>query len=496
MKRISFVLLIFFLLQSFLFSQNRNAQPRLEPDPKAFEFAQLGIARNYSWQEILDIALWSSGVKYSNGRNLPDEENLARTAIAVSGEKLINSNELPLNKNEQGEYLLDYMHRSFLRNYSEKQTRLDVLVNTGRFNCVSSAVLYTILASAIGLETNGVLTKDHAFVQVNIGTEIIDVETTTLYGYNPGSKKEFHDGFGNTTGFAYVTPGNYRGRSSISQLELVSLILTNRIADLESRGFFADAVGIAVDRAALLSMRKNPSDSNFFTDPNKDVMDRIFNYGASLIQAGKEDEALAWADVAENSYPDERWQDFVFTAMNNHLVKMIRAKKIADARIFLDMEASRLNPENYTKLETLVSDAELVQITSSVSTSEETEHALEVISRIENQGVIPAERIAELRIFVLLKESERRAKKSGWQDAIAYLESAVSKNDNLPEIEKALSVYKSNRAIELHNQFAELFNARKYEEAHQVVKNALQEFPDNRQLTSDLRMVENAMNRN
>jgi tetratricopeptide (TPR) repeat protein len=486
MKHFSFVLICIVFFQGFLFAQNKNTQPRLEPDHAAFEFAQMGQDRNYSWQELLDMALWASGAEYSKG-------NTIRDSIVAAVEKLAKSAELPRDKNMQGEYLLDYMHKTFLMRYSLNQTKLDLLVSTGRFNCVSSAVLYSILASSIGLETNGVLTKDHAFIQVHVGTELIDVETTNVYGYNPGIKKEFHDGFGNTTGFAYVAPGNYRGRSSISQLELVSLILSNRIADLELRGFYNEAVGIAVDKAALLSMRTNPSESVFFNNPQQDVMDRIFNYGASLVQSGKETEALAWADIAEISYPSERWQDFIFTAMNNQLVKLVQVKKITDARILLDTNANRLTSENYSNLEMLVSDAELVQMMESVSTAEEMEQALQKIDQIERLKLFPDKRIWEFRSFILLKEAEQYAKNSGWQNAITFLENAIETYGTQSNLQNALKVYKNNKAIDLHNQFAALFNARNYEEALELVQNALQEFPGNRQLTSDLRTVENVL---
>jgi tetratricopeptide (TPR) repeat protein len=489
MKHFSLMIVSLFLFSFFAFAQNNANPPRLEADAQAFTFARMGQSRNYTWQEMLDMALWASGADYS-------QESPARNKILISGETLPESEYLPSNKNDQGEYLLNFMHQTFLKNYSVQQTKLDLLVSTGRFNCVSSAVLYAILASSVGLETNGVLTRDHAFVQVNTGAELIDVETTNSYGYNPGSKKEFHDGFGTSTGFAYVAPRNYRDRSPISQLELVSLILTNRIADLDSRGFFADAVGIAIDKAALLSLRTNPSTSTFFANPDKDVMDRIFNYGASLIQAGKEEEALAWADTAESTYPDERWQGFVFAAVNNRLVEMIRTKKVSDARVLLDTEASRFIPENYAKLETLVTDAELMHISTLASTSEDAERALEAIARIEHQSILSAARIKEIRTFVLLKESERRAKYSNWQDAILYLENALSTYGNDTQLQQTLNVYKNNKAIDLHNQFAVLYNAHQFEEAHQFVLNALEEFPGNRQLSSDLRMVENALNRN
>ncbi len=493
MKHRYLIILSLFLLQGFLFAQSSTSLPRLEPDPKAFEFARIERTRNYFWYEILDMALWASGTGYSKDGALLNEGAAARTAIFSAGESLPALKDLPAAKADQGDFLLNYMHQRFLKTYAERQTRLDLLVTTGRYNCVSSAVLYTILASAIGLESRGILTKDHAFVQVNTGTELVDVETTNPYGYNPGSKKEFHDRFGNTTGFAYVAPQNYRDRSVLTQLELVSLILTNRIADLESRGYFNEAVGLAVDKAALLSMRSNPSNSPFFMNPQKDVVDRVFNYGASLIKAGREEDALKWADLASPGYPDSRWQDFNYAAMNNLLLKMIQAKKVSDARIMLDMEASRFNPVNYNKLEVMVTEAELVQVTTLASTTEEAERALEIITRTEGRGLISAARITELRNFVLLKEAERRSKASGWQGAITYMESVINRYGSNPQLQNALKTYKSNRVIDLHNQFADLYNARKYEDARLFILNALQEFPGDRQLLSDQSMVEKAL---
>ena len=47
---------------------------------------------------------------------------------------------------DTAEKVLEYLHKHILRAYSEKQTKIDVLSNTGIYNCVSSAVAYMILA--------------------------------------------------------------------------------------------------------------------------------------------------------------------------------------------------------------------------------------------------------------------------------------------------------------------------------------------------------------
>ncbi len=173
---------------------------------------------------------------------------------------------------------------------------------------------------------------------------------------------------------------------------------------------------------------------------------------------------------------------------------MIQTKQIADARIFLDTEASRLSAEHYTSLEMMVTESELAQLSTQASGAEEAERALEKIALIERQGLISNARILELRTFVILKEAERRSKSSGWQEAAVYTENAINTYGSQSQLQNALRVYKNNQVVDLHNQFASLFNARNYEEAHRFIQNALQEFPGNRQLSSDLRTVERALN--
>ena len=114
-----------------------------------------------------------------------------------------------------GEKALIFLHRNLLTTYAVLQTRVDTALDTGVFNCVSSAVLYLIIARSVGLSVSGVRTTDHAFCAVLVNGQQVDVETTNPDGFNPGAKKEFTDSFGKTTGFRYVPPGNYADRRAI-----------------------------------------------------------------------------------------------------------------------------------------------------------------------------------------------------------------------------------------------------------------------------------------
>jgi hypothetical protein len=301
-------LLLLLALQAPLPAQP-NPFPVLEPDRQAAEFARRGQTGPYTWQDLAEISLWASGADAASSpaRGQPSY----RALIGAAVEELKSAADLPKNERERGEYVLGFMHKKFLKSYSSMQTRIDTILSSGRYNCVSSAALYLILAGAVNLEAKGVMTRDHAFITVYAGDEAIDVETTNPYGFDPGNRREFHDGFGKLTGFAYVPARNYRDRTTIGALELVSLILSNRIAELEGRSRYAEAVPLAVNRASLLKGRRDGVSSSLFADPEKDLIDRLLNYGASLIKAGKEEDALRWAALGSAAYPDpERWQEF------------------------------------------------------------------------------------------------------------------------------------------------------------------------------------------
>ncbi|MDR3139754.1 MAG: hypothetical protein LBT95_08805 [Treponema sp.] len=491
-----------FFLAALILGGNAGVQaaaagfPNFAPDPRAYGYARQERAGILSWQDLAEISLWASGA----AERSPAGGRLSRSGFGeqIRGvvEELHASQALPENPRERGEYILTFMHRRLLKSYVERQTRLDIILSDGRYNCVSSAVLYMILAVSAGLEAEGVMTRDHAFVTVRVGREFIDVETTNPYGFDPGSRREFHDGFGRVTGFVYVPARNYRERFPITQLELISLILSNRIAELESRNRFDEAVPLAADRAALLSGRSRNRDTAFFTDPEKDLLDRLFNYGSSLIRAGKDDDALRWADLAEGKYPgDKRWREFRYAAMNNILVKLLRNQRIGEARETLHLNMSSLNPSHFDTLDTLILDAELTQLTAGIKTLDEAKAALEIINNVQPRSPLPPGRKEDLRTFALLKEGEFLAAEKGWREAANFIEGVIGQYGSDPKLENGLRVFYSNRVAELHNTFADLYNHGRMEEARAIISAALEEFPDNRQLITDQRTLERARSR-
>jgi hypothetical protein len=439
------------LFSGFLAAQNPPGNfPSLQPDPLAAEFARRG---SYSWEDLAEIALWASTTGTADSRTGDYLDILRRAA----GE-LETAFRTEPDLRARGDYILSYMHRKFLRSYSAPQTRLDTLLDNGRYNCVSSAVLYLILARSQGLDVRGVAVRDHAFASLYRGDEFWDVETTNAYGFDPGSRREFQDQFGKLTGFAYVPARNYRDRTSISPLELVSLIFHNRIAEAESRGRYAGAVTLALNQAALLGERRDQGVAGFFTSPQQDLNDRILNYGAALLNGGKEEEGLAWAAYAKPVYAgagtDARWQEYIDALISNRTAKLCRSGQFDEARRFLADTESLHDGAARRRLEALVADMELTVLVNGIRQDSDAGAILERIGAAESAGLLPPARVREMRDHV-----------NRW------------------------------RLMNFHNSFATAFNKRDYPLARRILEEGLGEFPGNSQLRSDQTILDRATGR-
>lgn len=382
---------------------SRAAFPRLSPDPQAQEYAAM---KTYTWEDFAKIALWASGVEPEAEVTVNKQKTTYMAALTALADELA-AEIIEESETEKAQHVLRFMYEKTLKRYSLNQTRIDTLLTSGTYNCVSSAVYYLILGARIGLDVRGVITRDHAFIAVATDGTMTDIETTNKFGFNPGEKKEFFNDFGKTTGFAYVPPGNYRNRAEISRIELVSLIIANRISALESRRDFPPALPLAIDREALLHDRENPAESPLFGNPAADIMDRIFNVAGSFLNSRKEEQTLQFADYARPVYPDdERWEEIQFNAVNNLVTKNLRSNNFDGAKAAAAENRSRYDEDKDARLLKVIDDFE---------------------------------------------------------------------------------------AATAHNNFAALFNRRKYTDAKALLHDALLKFPANKQLERDLALVEKAL---
>ncbi|HTP57448.1 MAG TPA: hypothetical protein VMM82_00935, partial [Spirochaetia bacterium] len=246
-----------------------------------------------------------------------------------------------------GEKALVFLHRNLLTSYAVLQTRVDTALDTGVFNCVSSAVLYMIVARSVGLSVGGVRTSDHAFCSVLVDGQQVDVETTNPDGFNPGAKKEFTDSFGKVTGFRYVPPGHYADRRAIGEKELLSLILYNRVSEYGDSRFFKDALQPAVSAYALVG-----------SDEMRALMGIAFtNFVSSLGMRQEYPQAVQFMDAVKASFGGtvdlgQPRRDMY----HNWVVSLIDTNSILDADALLSQPGTKaaLDDADWTNLSVVV----------------------------------------------------------------------------------------------------------------------------------------------
>ena len=464
MAKLNFIQLLFFVFLllvpgRLLSARDINTEPRLDPDPLAVYFSENFDSGD--WRSLFDVAYWGSGNPDWTSAKAEFEPVLEKFSVKAAS----------MDMQARAEAVLEFMHEEFLTAYQLKQSRLDVLFANGRYNCLSSAVLYAIIGTAVGLEVTGVNTIDHAFCTVHIGDEDFDVETTNPYGFNPGKKTDFHDAFGKVTGFSYVPPGNYRDRNEIDLRRLFALLLQNRIADAESANRFGEAVGLAVDRWTLLGRGTGPA--------YEDVIVRLLNYGTMLSRAGREEDALDWIDRSVNSFGEHpKWADFTDGVVNNLLVKLIRKGRLEEARLKYESLKPRLSDETAESLDLLISDTELIAALDAARAGADESLFFNEVDRIRKAGVVSEKRIKEVEINWSLYSISLIAENEGWAAAYNAAEKAIAEIGNDPQLENARRIYLSNQKAELYNAAADAYNSRKYNEAMNLINEAIVKFPD------------------
>lgn len=147
-------------------------------------------------------ALLAMYLMASNVRELADYRNVKSRIDRFLGE--FRSQGLASdNPRMTGRHLNSQMHSGFFLQetqgygppgYDYEQSRLMGIFETGEYNCISSALLYAVMARELGLAVEGVMMPTHAFIQLNLpGGTPVDVETTSPGGFDQVHDQAYYD---------------------------------------------------------------------------------------------------------------------------------------------------------------------------------------------------------------------------------------------------------------------------------------------------------------
>ncbi len=176
------------------------------------------------------------------------------------------------NIKAKGDKLLQFLHAGPMKNgYESEQTDLTVVLDTGKFNCVSSAVLYNLLAQRLGLEVKAysipasTTGMGHAFSVLCDGDKRIPVETTNAKGFNVSENMK------------------RTNKHEIGDLALIATIYYNHGVGFEKKKQYHQA--LHANLCALALDKTNVSAS-------KNALANLTNWGVDLSCEEKHAEAL------------------------------------------------------------------------------------------------------------------------------------------------------------------------------------------------------------
>jgi tetratricopeptide (TPR) repeat protein len=350
-----------------------SGKPAVSADEEGlFAAAREGGLGRWSFDEA---ALLASGVTDPAKR----KEYFARLDDLEAGaRKAVGQGNTP---REKGEKLLTFLHDGAMaKGYESKQSRLDVLLDTGKYNCVSSAVLYNALARRLGLEVRAVEVPGHVYSVLVVDGKTIDVETTNAHGFDPANPEQ-REKLRKEKGIE-VRATKYDEKRELRELGLAAVVYANRSAALaEARKFREAAV------AGFCALSLDPDSTGGATN----ALSALTNWGLGLDKEGKFEEAVRTASLGLGLGPKDD--------------SGLRHKRV----VFWDHWSAALFAEG------------------------KEDGALAVLrNALMEAGKEDKRDVAELQARLYQRRGEELVKGGGWEQAVVLAESGLKKVDPEP----------------------------------------------------------------
>ena len=138
-----------------------------------------------------------------------------------------------LNRAMHAEFFPQSKEANELTGYDENQSQLTKIFTESRYNCISSSLLYLVLARYCNLQVKGVVLPSHAFVQIESPEgKVIEVETTTPTGFDWKHDESFYKKqarkWFKVRGLPSSSFKDYQNRKIVSPLSLVAFNMHNQ----------------------------------------------------------------------------------------------------------------------------------------------------------------------------------------------------------------------------------------------------------------------------
>jgi tetratricopeptide (TPR) repeat protein len=401
---------------------SKNAELKLtisDDESRLFADARDGKLDDWSFGEA---ALIASGVLDKVER----QEYLQKLAALTAEARAATAREK--SAFAKGQKLLEFLHAGPLsKGYVAGQTDVSAILETGKFNCVSSATLYNVIARGLGLDVRAIEVPNHAFSILYDGSKHADIETTTNAGFNPSRDRKAQEEFSKLTGFAYIPDSNRDERREVGETGLVAIIYYNHGVDLMNDKRYHEAL--------LANFRAMSLDTEF-DSAVKNALAALANWSVELSRGGKFDEAIDVLAVGLDLAPED--------------AMLVNNRKAVWGEWAETLMKSGKNDE-----------------------------ALAVLVRATD--AVPDGNFVNMQSWVFIREGEEYIKAGAWNKALALVEPGLKKLGDVPRKELA----EWGQGLYLRWSYAEI-RAKKFASALKVLEKALSTQPDDKQLLNQL----------
>ena len=476
------IILCFFICAA-LFAQ--QAYPLIEPLflPDQLLDNTENQAAELSADQVFRLSLLFSECPLDSEQGLASLQEFEKIKAKVSSPEYMD-----LSFEDRGRAVLKLLYADYLTTYDFNQTRTSLAISSGVYNCVSSALLYMAAAKAAGLEVRGQKTSEHAFCTLYFPSEKkgqtrkIDVETTNPYGFNPGSRETIENE-DKIQGYYIVPKKYYANRLEVSDRVFVGLIGGNLCAAYLEQNDYQNALPLGAARYELVLSENSKGASGVRRD--FDVL--ASNYVNVEVEnarvfSGLVDWYIAFID---------RWgmtdylQKNMDNAFNNLMVYCFDEKNYELAAASYEKDKDYLTVNQQVKTQDILTDI----LVSSRIEGQEAQEQIEILEELLQQEGLEASQKKRMLVYLenawlsILNECmNSRSYGTGYQKSCEALE-------RLPQSSKIIRMQKSfyeNCIAIIHNNFAKQANAKRFDQARQVLEAGMQVFPDDKTLNADM----------
>ncbi len=393
---------------------------------------------------------------------------------------------------ERGRAILKLLYEDYLTTYNIDQTRTNLALQTGVYNCVSSALLYMAAAKAAGLDVRGQKTTEHAFCTLYVeGKKAgsftkVDVETTNPYGFNPGSREEIENE-DKIKGYYIVPKRYYANRQEVSDKVFAGLIAGNICSYCNDQNDYQKALPLGATRYELVRMEK----AKAVTEVRHDFDVLAANYvNTDVGRAILFEEYVEWYTAFIN-----RWgmTDFLQSNMDqalyNLLVMCFQEKDYKLADFSFKKYKGYVTEKQISTCQELLADTFFSSALEALTAREQIKLINQTLAQTENQHQAFQKRgelyLENAWLMVLNSYMTKHDFEEGYEKA----EEALSQLPKSSKINTMRQNFYSNIIAVIHNNFADQANRGNYDKARSILEEGLQKFPDDKTLKSDLSLL-------